>query len=193
MVTKKKKLSTITADIATIAVIAGIGAVGLPSQQQIAFAQGVEDSGEGGEEVSFDDVKVVDGEEVIEVGTEEGEEERREDPSPIKLDALFEELDDEDLRDFASRVIVDQEAPFGIAGAFAQSPQIIDFAEDEGVDQEEEGETVRDFVIGELEERQQDIDDDDEQIVRHEDIAVQLIEESDNVGLSQITGHGDIP
>jgi hypothetical protein len=66
MVTKKK-LSTITAAMATIAVIAGIGAVG-PLQQQIAFAQGVDPEGE---EVSFDDVKVVDGEEVIEVGIEE--------------------------------------------------------------------------------------------------------------------------
>ena len=42
------------------------GAVG--PQQQIAFAQGVEDS--EGEEIPFDDVKVVDGEEVIELENE---------------------------------------------------------------------------------------------------------------------------
>lgn len=60
-------------------------------QQQIAFAQGVEDS--EGEEIPFDDVKVVDGEEVIEIGNEGGgggEEETGDDD--FSLQSIFEFL-----------------------------------------------------------------------------------------------------
>lgn len=74
----------------------------LGPQQQIAFAQGVEDS-EGGE-IPFDDVKVVDGEEVIEVGSEGegggGEEETGDDDfslqSIFEFLAQFVDLDDDD-------------------------------------------------------------------------------------------------
>ena len=58
-------------------------------QQQIAFAQGVEDS--EGEEIPFDDVKVVDGEEVIEIGNEGGEEEETGDDD-FSLQSIFEFL-----------------------------------------------------------------------------------------------------
>jgi hypothetical protein len=64
------------------------GVLGL--QQQIAFAQGVEDS-EGGEEIPFDDVKVVDGEEVIEVGSEGGGEEETGNDD-FSLQSIFEFL-----------------------------------------------------------------------------------------------------
>jgi len=63
--------------------------------QQIAFAQGVEEGSEGGEEIPFDDVKVVDGEEVIEVGSEE-EEATDED---VEEDASEEEVEEESETD----------------------------------------------------------------------------------------------
>lgn len=85
------------------------GAVGL--KQQIAFAQGVEDSG-GGEEIPFDDVKVVDGEEVIEVGSEGGGE-----------DGGEEETGDDD---------------FSLQSIFEFLAQFVDLDDDEGEDGDEE-------------------------------------------------------
>jgi hypothetical protein len=74
-------------------------------QQQIAFAQGVEEDSEGGEEITFDDVKVVDGEEVIEVGAEggggeEGEETGSDDA--FSLQSILEFLAQFDLDDEGS-------------------------------------------------------------------------------------------
>ena len=94
MVTKSTAVVLAILAILTVLTVPS-GAVG--PQQQIAFAQGVEDS-EGGE-IPFDDVKVVDGEEVIEVGSG-GEEETGDDDfslqSIFEFRAQFVDLDDDD-------------------------------------------------------------------------------------------------
>lgn len=91
MVTKSTAVVLAILAVLTVLTVPS-GAVG--PQQQIAFAQGVEDS-EGGEEIPFDDVKVVDGEEVIEVGSGGGEgggEEEEAGGDDFSLQSIFEFL-----------------------------------------------------------------------------------------------------
>lgn len=105
MVTKSTAVVLAILAILTVLTVPS-GAAG--PQQQIAFAQGVEDS-EGGEEIPFDDVKVVDGEEVIEVGSGGGEgggeEEEETGGDDFSLQSIFEflaqfvDLDDDDEGD----------------------------------------------------------------------------------------------
>jgi hypothetical protein len=91
-----------------LAILAILTVLTVPSgvvgpQQQIAFAQGVEEDSGGGEEITFDDVKVVDGEEVIEVGAEGGgEEEETGSDDAFSLQSILEFLAQFDLNDEGS-------------------------------------------------------------------------------------------